>query len=267
MFRFWILAILLNFSFLLSQSDYILEKNIRSTTDYISSDQLGNLYMVRHMEFKKIETGSYKQSNYSNVLSGKISSIDTSDPFRILLFYKDFNKIEFLDKNLAQIASPIDLNDLGYYNVSAACQSVNGGFWIFDQSLFQLIYFDQSLNITKKSSQISELIHQNEENQQVFMLEKNDYIYLGISGEGILLFDHYGTYIKTFPIIDISDFQVNNEIITYLKNGKFLAYNTSSFEEYSISLPEHNYRQIRIENRRLFVQTEEEIYIYQRNNF
>ncbi len=134
-------------------------------------------------------------------MSGKITDVDVSDPFRTLLFYRDFNKIIFLDKNLSEITSPIVLDDLGYYNVLSVCQSVNGGFWIFDQSLSSVIYIDKNLNTIKKSSQLSDLIGQEMDQKQVFMLEKNDYIYLGVSGEGILLFDSYGTYIKTFPIV------------------------------------------------------------------
>jgi len=267
MFISLVFSILLSFTFSFSQPDYILEKELNYTADFISTDQFGHLYLVNGSELKKIEIGTNKQSNYSNKLSGKLFSVDVTDPFRILLFYKDFNKIELLDKNLAQITSPINLNDLGYYNVSAVCQSVNGGFWIFDQSLNQLIFFDKSLNITNKSSQLSELIDQNLENEQVFMLEKNDYIYLGIRDEGILIFDNYGTYIKTFPILEVNDFQVNNENITYLKNGEYFFYNSSSFEEYNISLPEHYYKQVRLENKRLFIQTEEKIFIYQQNNF
>jgi hypothetical protein len=262
-----ILSILVSIIFSVSQPGYVLEKELDYKADFFTSDQLGNLYIIKNTELIKVDFENNREKSYSNSLSGNISTVDVSDPFRTLLFYKDFNKIVFLDKNLSEIISPVILDDLGYYNVLSACQSVNGGFWIFDQSLSQLVYIDKNLNIVKKSSQLSDLLGQNIEQKQVFMLEKNDYIYLGISGEGVLLFDSYGTYLKTFPLLNISEFQVNNGIISYYKDGKLYFYDTNNFTEDHITLPKHDCIQVRIENKRLFMQTKGKIFIYQLNNF
>lgn len=262
-----ILSILVSMIFSVSQPGYVLEKELDYKADFFTSDQLGNLYFIKNTELQKVDFETNRGGSYSNTLSGNISTVDVSDPFRILLFYKDFNKIVFLDKNLSEIISPIILDDLGYYNVLSVCQSVNGGFWLFDQSLSQLVYIDKNLNTVKKSSQLSDLLRQNIEQKQVFMLEKNDYIYLGINGEGVLLFDNYGTYLKTFPLLNSGVFQVSNGIISYYKEGKLFFYNTNNFTENHITLPKHDCKQVRIENKRLFMQTKEKIFIYQLNNF
>lgn len=258
----YILSILVSINFSVSRPEYVLEKELNYKADFFTSDQLGNLYVIKNTELKKIDFETNQEKSYSNSLYGNISTVDVSDPFKSLLFYKDFNRIVFLDKNLSEIISPVALDDLGYYNVLLVCQSVNGGFWIFDQSLSQLVYIDKNLNTVKKSSQLSDLFGQNIEQKQVSMLEKNDYIYLGISGEGVLLFDNYGTYLKTFPLLNIGIFQVNNGIISYYKNGKLYFYNTNNFTENHITLPKHDCKQVRIENKRLFMQTDEKIFIY-----
>ncbi len=262
-----ILSILVSIIFSVSQPGYVLEKELDYKADFFTSNQLGNLYIIKNAELKKVDFENNQEKNYSNSLFGKISTVDVSDPFRTFLFYKDFNKIVFLDKNLSEIISPIILDDLGYYNVLSVCQSVNGGFWLFDQSLSQLVYIDKNLNTVKKSSQLSDLLRQNIEQKQVFMLEKNDYIYLGINGEGVLLFDNYGTYLKTFPLLNSGIFQVSNGIISYYKEGKLYFYNTNNFTENHITLPKHDCIQVRIENKRLFMQTKEKIFIYKLNNF
>lgn len=262
-----ILSILASMIFSVSQPGYVLEKELDYKADFFTSNQLGNLYIIKNTELKKVDFENNQEKNYSNSLFGKISTVDVSDPFRTLLFYKDFNKIVFLDKNLSEIISPIILDDLGYYNVLSVCQSVNGGFWLFDQSLSQLVYIDKNLNTVKKSSQLSDLLRQNIEQKQVFMLEKNDYIYLGINGEGVLLFDNYGTYLKTFPLLNSGVFQVSNGIISYYKEGKLYFYNTNNFTENNITLPKHDCIQVRLENKRLFIQTKEKIFIYKLNNF
>ncbi|MDA3952144.1 MAG: hypothetical protein PF485_00720 [Bacteroidales bacterium] len=261
-----IISILLSLNFGVFQPELILEKELDYKADFITVDQLGYLYIINGSKLKKLDLENNLEKNYSNTLHGRINLIDASDPFKTLIFYKEFNKIEFLSKNFSSIASPIQLDDLGYYNVLSACQSVSGGFWIFDQSLCQLVYVDKNRNAVRKSSQLSDLVGQNIEQKQFSMLEKNDYIYLGISGEGVLLFDTYGTYIKTFPLLNIDVFQINNGIISYYYKGEMYFYNTKDFTESKFTLPEHSCKQVIIEKERLFILTEEKIFIYQLNN-
>lgn len=245
---------------------FILEKEYNIEADYFTTDQLGNLYVIHGSELLKINEDNNKTLRYSNNLFGKISSIDASDPFRILIFNRDFSKITFLDKNLAEITSPISLNNLEYYNISLTCQSINGGFWIFDQNLNELVYFDKNLNAQKKSSQISSLFEPNKEISGIFMLEKNDYIYLAIKDEGILLFDSYGTYLKTFPITNIESFQVIDDTIIYFNAKKLNLYNTQSFTTEMIDLPLDNCVNSRIEQNKVFLQTTVKLLVYQKRN-
>ena len=257
-----IASIIVSIFFSVSQPEYSLEQELNYAADFFTIDQLGNIFIVNGSEITKLNIENNKEQHYSNSLNGKIDLVDSSDPFRILLFYRDFNRIVFLDKNLTEITSAVLLDDLNYYNIASVCQSVNGGFWIFDQSLDELAYFDKSLNLVRKSSQLSEMLNQNIDVKQVFMLEKNDYIYLGIKGEGILLFDSYGTYIKTFPIADIDAFQVNNGMISYLKNGSLYLYNTNDYTEDQFSLPLQNCKRVLIENKKMFIQTGCKIFVY-----
>lgn len=253
--------------FLTLQPEYTLEKEINTKADFFTVDQFGAIYLIQNTELKKIDLKLNQEKSYSNLLLGAITIADVSDPFRTLLFYRDFNKIVYLDKNLAELASPILLDGLGYYNVLSVCQSVHGGFWIFDQSLNSISYIDKNLNTIKKSAQLTSLLTQNVDQKQIFMLEKNDYIYLGIQGVGILLFDSYGIYIKTFPLINTEGFQVNNEIISYFYDGEMCFYNTNSFTEEKMSLPKQKYKHVMIENQKLWIQTEAKIVIYKLNNF
>ncbi len=262
----YILFILMSLNLGGSQPDFVLEKVLDYKAEFITVDQLGYLYIINGSKLKKFDFENELEKNYSNTLSGRINTIDASDSFKTLIFYKEFNTIEFLSKNFSPITSPIQLDNLGYYNVLSACQSVGGGFWIFDQSLSQLVYIDKNRNTVIRSSQLSELVGQNIEQDQVYMLEKNDYIYLGISGVGVLLFDSYGTYIKTFPLLHIDVFQVNNKIISYCYKGELYFYNTNNFSESHFTLPKHDCKQVVIKEEKLFVLTEEKIFIYQLKN-
>lgn len=261
-----LLSVLFTISFLDYQSEFVFEKKLEYKADFIAVDKLGFLYLVNSTGIKKIDLENKIEENYSNILFGKINTIDISDSFKTLIFYKEFNKVEFLNKNFTSIGSPIQLDDLAYYNVLSVCQSASGGFWIFDQSLSQLLYIDSNRKTLNRSSQLTGLLGQNIDQKQVYMLEKNDYIYLGIEGEGILLFDSYGTYIKTFPLHNAGIFQVNNEIISYNFNGELYFYDTKDFTERSMILPKHECEQVLVEKGRLFVKTKKNVFIYKLNN-
>ena len=258
------ISVLVAFSWL-NPADIVPEKEYNYKADFFSTDGFGNIYIVQNSQLVKINTDNDKKLVYSNFSSGEISIIDPSDPFRILVYYKDFNKIVFLDKNLTEIMSPVALYDKGFYNVISVCQSVNGGFWVLDQNSGQLLYFNRSLNIIKKSSVIPEIYDQNTDTKQAFMLEKNDYIYVGIENTGVLQFDSYGVYIKTFPVAKSAEFQVIDNMIIYYKEGMLNYYNTKNYTEDSIKLPVENSVRSLIEGNRLFIQTEKQILVYNLN--
>lgn len=259
--------ILINITGINSQPEFIVEKEYNYTADFFTIDPMGNIYLVKNYELIKIDAEINQKTTYSHSLHGNITSVDVSDPFRILVFYKDFNKIVFLDKSLSEIVSPVFLDNLEYHDVSTVCQSNNGGFWIFDESLDQLVYFDKNLIKQKTSSQISLSLDENIETTQTFMLEKNDYIYLGILGEGILIFDNYGTYIKTFPLSGFKTFQVNDGNIVFKRNAEMIIYNTISFSEKSFSLPVIDCLESKLERNKLFLQTKNKLTVYKFNNF
>lgn len=261
----FLISVLLSFFLWINPAGIIPEKVYNYKADFFSTDGLRNLYIVQNSQLVKINTDNNKKLVYSNSSLGEISIIDPSDPFRILVFYKDFNKIVFLDKNLTEITSPVILDDTEYYNVLSVCQSINGGFWVLDQNSGQLLYFNKSLNILKKSSVIPEIYDQNTEGIQAFILEKNDYIYVGIENAGILQFDNYGVYIKSFPIANSVEFQVVDNVIIYYKEDKLNYYNTKNYTEESIKLPVENTVRSAIEGSRLFIQTEKKILVYNLN--
>lgn len=231
--------------------------------DYFYTDPLKNIYVIKENQVSKIEFGTLLKTTYSRSSAYIINSIDVSDPLRTLIFYQDFNQIAFVDKQMAEMSSPVLLDNKGYYNVSAACNSANRGFWIFDESRQELVYFDSDLVVQKKSARLGSVIDNYLEASKIFMLEKNDYIYLGIKNTGILLFDIYGSYIKTYPVKGFTSFQIIDQNIVYHQSGELYYYNMQNFDEKSFELPVANTKNARIEGKYLYIQTNHKILVYQ----
>lgn len=198
----------------------------------IYADNIGNIYSVndgvvtKYFTNKQIKTFSIKTY-------GTLESMDVTNALRILLYFKDFQRILFLDSQLSQNGNVIELSDMGLEQTSLVCSSFNNGFWVYNQANNELIRFNQLLEINVKTGNLKRLLNLNI--KPVFMIEHNGKLYLNAPETGILVFDIYGAYIKTIPVLHLSNFQIQYPYIFYVYENKFRSYNLETFESIEIS--------------------------------
>jgi len=81
---------------------------------------------------------------------------------------------------------------------------------------------------------------------------------------GILVFDQYGTYLKTIAIKNLDRFQVLEDRIHYLSNDALVTYFMKTLESDTTELPiSENLIDIQIQKKRMFLLTKESLNIYQ----
>src|SRR3972149_5745424 len=113
-FIFWIFSTWIQ----TNQEQIELMETIPFTGNFFEIDQLGNFYLINSNTLVQYSPNLVKKQQYTNNFSGKVTHIDVNDPLRILLFYKDFNQVVFLDRALSLLGSPVDLGQLGFTNVA-----------------------------------------------------------------------------------------------------------------------------------------------------
>ncbi len=197
---------------------------IKRQSDYFTSDNLGNVYLVKGDEIAKYNQKGELLKLFSNKKSGRVSTVDATNVLRILVFYKDLAQITFLDSQLSQNGDNIYLEQMGLEQCDLACTSFNNGLWLFNRQNAELLRLDEHLNKVVSTGNLNRLL--NTVLQPVMMLENNGFLYLNNPQQGILVFDIYGTYYKTIAIKDIKAFQVRDQILYYLKEDNFRAYET-----------------------------------------
>lgn len=196
---------------------------ITANADIVLTDALGNVYTVKENNLTLYSSDGKKLYSYSNSFFGNISMVDVTDPMRILLYFKEFNKVLFLSNKLAEIGSPIELDNSGYSQVNVCCTSNSGGFWIFDSQMLQLIHLNSNLEADRKGTIIQSVFNKSE-NVPVKLLENNDQIYMSVPKTGLLLFDKFGIYKKLISIPEINYFQIIGDNIIYLSENKLCSY-------------------------------------------
>ena len=217
------------------QYDYILTGTINIQGDQFYSDPIGNIYVIQGNRIIKYNNRLEKLADYSNVYLGNISSIDVSDPLRILVYYKELNQILWLDNFLLELRSPVRLDDLTVDQAELVCSSGRGGFWVYNRLNNQIQYFDPSLRLIHESFNLLPLIA---ETVPSSMIEKNSIIYLNVPETGILLFDHFGNYSRILQVFPNKNFQVTDENIFYINLDGFHKYNLSTYTNTKINLPD-----------------------------
>lgn len=190
----------------------------------LACDPLGNVYVTNEYELKKLDPQGEELFTYSNFIAGNITHVDPSDPFKVLVYFKEFGQVDVLDNTLSPTTDPLLLQSYGYELATLVCRSYNNGMWIYDPLNFELLRFNQSMQISDRTGNINQLTGL--EIDPNYLLESDNNLYLNDPSAGLLVFDRYGTYYKTYPFKDIKSFQVQNEKIIYFTGEKLVIHDT-----------------------------------------
>jgi hypothetical protein len=238
---------------------FVFIKSIPANVTFFTSDILGNFYIVQKKTLTKYNEKGSILKTYDSKNLGDITSIDVTNPLKILVYYKDFNQLVFLDNTLSISGSPILLEELGISQSSYACTSYGDAFWVFDNTLSQLVRFDKNLIKQNQSDNIAQIT---DFTAPSYMLERNNSLYISNPSNGILVFDKFGTYNKTLPIFGTNFFQIIENKVFYQSVDMIKSIDLKSLEDNSITLPETAVNSFEINNDLLYITNNTGVSIY-----
>lgn len=243
---------------------FVADKNktlylIKQHLNLFTTDNLNNSYLVNGEELIKYNPAGKQLLKYSNKRFGNITTIDATNALKVLLYYKDFQQIVFIDNQLSQNGDMISLETLGYEQTDLVCSFFNNSFWIYNKQTVELVRFNENSQQIAKTGNLKQLLQA--ELKPEFMIESNSYLYLNCPDIGIYVFDMYGTFNKIISLKNIHSFQVFDNVLYFYKEGKFCSYDTKAFEEKCMSYSDSLIKNIRIEKDRLFIQYSDSIVV------
>lgn len=180
-----------------SQTSIYLEKTISIDAEsFVGCDYDLNYYYFTNTILSK--KTPHKVLNYSNFLYGNISSVDITNPLKIVVFYNDFNVVTILDSQFNET----DIIQLPY-DISFATKGTTNNLWLFTTNTQSIENYNFKTNrIVSKSQPLK--------NTTVLgMKSTENYVYLHTS-TGIQTFDYLGNFIKENKNKAIENFQYNN---------------------------------------------------------
>ena len=232
---------------------------IKVSALFFTTDNLQNIYAVT-TDYKVVKYDSSGQllHTYTNKSLGQPTSLDVSNPMKLMLYYKDFSTIVWLDNTLSEIAET-QLSPIGIIQSPVACLSQDGNFWVYDEADQRLKKFDNQLHLIKDGTALQNF---SDLPIQPFQLkEENQQLYLSDTTQGIFVFDQYGSFSNKISLKGITDFQVENNQLFYQIENKIQSYNFKTLETTSVTLPD-SAKQFRLEAHFIYLLQQEQIAVY-----
>ena len=183
----------------------------------MSVDAKGNIFLAdKSKTLYKIDSNGTVLTNVSTKVFGEIDKIDCTNPFEIYTYHKDQNIVAFYD-NMLNLRGSIRLNSLFMNNIGAISRSYDNGIWIYDLSEYKLIKINKLGEILNSSYNLVNVL--DDEIKVCDIQELGNNVFLVDSTRGILQFDLFGTYDKTFYLSGIQSALINEQgFIATLKN-------------------------------------------------
>jgi hypothetical protein len=236
--------------------------NVAVDADKMICDNIGNTYFIKAETISKYDSAGVLQKTFSNKNFGPITSADATNALRIVLFYKDFNRIVILDNTLSQNGDAIQLEAVGFPLATLAASSHDNGIWVYDQQNFELVRLNRNLQVEQRTGNLSQLL--GTELQPNFIIEKDNRLFLNNPATGILVFDIFGTYSKTIPLKSLKEFQVVDNNIIYFQDSAVSTWDMITANDQRLIASSPKATSVLLQKNKMFVLEDKHFLIYNR---
>jgi hypothetical protein len=225
---------------------------LKGKPDIFTVDKLDNLYIYQGNLLEKYNPDGKKTAHFSSVEFGPATSIDATDPMQTVLFFREFNIVLFLDKNLNQIGNPLYLDKAGFPAIDAVCKSKQFGIWLFDNYEQRIILYGfnpkgilNEINLLKYTKTVGSID---------FMIESGNELYLHQKNHALLVYDQLGGRLSLHDLEEIKNFQVRNGALIFTDHKYLIRYNPEKESRDTIQLNSiDDFEDIRLGNQKIFV--------------
>ncbi len=185
----------------------------------LSSDKLKQIYFVSPQQvlYKCNEQGKVL-FEFSNRYLGTLSKVDVSDPFDILLYYPDYQTLQFLDRTL-NVTADVRLKAEQFPLPTLVALSRDRQVWIYDAALNTLNRMDRQGNIKSSSQDLSLLLGRRFSPNQLVCNERG--VYLVDPEQGVLSFDLFAQFQAFLPLVGVEQLQTFDQYLLYRQQGNY----------------------------------------------
>ena len=232
--------------------DYVFLKEIKTTsTAKISLDHFNNFYIIQDAEITKYNSEAKETYKFTDENLNNNIYFDVSDPFKPLVFNKDFYNLTILDNRLGSI-NEINLNEVYYGLISVITSSSAQEYWVYDKQDNKLKNLNYNFEVIKESFAFQTIFEKFSEPYKIVI--ENEKLYT-LDKFGIKIFDLFGNYISSYTENGIKDFQIINQQVIFFLNKELKSYKPQTLSTKTLNIPNKisEAKDIKLSNKLLFI--------------
>lgn len=223
----------------------------------ISSFEVGNLgelYLIDiNNQLKKYDDNGDSIGVFNQVSKyGKLTYVEAQNPWKTILFYKNFSTIVLLDKYL-KVQGSINLRNLNMNKVQALTTSYDNNIWLFDEQEGKIKKIDDSGNLLFESTDLRRLFDSMP--SPIKMIDRDGFLYLYDTQKGIYIFDYYGSFKSKLSFPGWVNFTVSGKNIFGFDKEYLFKYTPPIplADRYLLPLGIQNNDEIKLTNQKMYV--------------
>lgn len=228
----------------------LIEKTTLKADRFIGVDDFEAIYFIRNNTLiKETEEHIY---NYQNTQLGEITSVDVINSLKILIFYKAYNTVVFVDKFLNELSNPINFSTNGFNkNVEFVNIAYQNQLWLYSRDDNRLHLWDFNTQKVKHSSKPLSFLKRSNFLPHQQLSQYND-TYLS-DGTGLLKFNEYAQFESSLILNSFSMITRMSEGFIFEKN-KFLFYQNLTERPIDLTFKERiKFKNIYTRNTHLYI--------------
>ncbi len=238
-------------------------KKIEYPISSFTVDNLGELYIINtDNQLKKYNEKGDSVGVFNQVTKyGKLTYVEAQNPWKAILFYKNYSTIVLLDKYL-NVLTNINLRSQNIFNVQAVTTSYDNNIWLYDEQENKLKKIDDAGNKIFESVDFRLLFDSIPTPQKI--MDADGFVYLYDREKGLYIFDYYGSFKSKLPFLNWTDVAVIDKSIYGFDKNNLYRYTPPlpDVKKYALSEALRNNTSLKVNNHRIYILKNQQLEIY-----
>jgi hypothetical protein len=223
------------FVFLMSlhPGELSLDYTVRVQSRFFTTDYFGNVYLITGKGLFKYDPSGKLVHQYNPKIYGNPTTVDVTNPFKPLVYFKDFGVLHYLDSKLS-LRSEIKLGELDIWQPGPVSASEKEGIWVFDSKDLKLKKIEKDLRISFESVNLNQITQVKLNPIQI--IESGNLIFMN-NVSGILVFDNFGSYLSSLHFQAATHISATENELYLTIDSKLIRYRLKELITDTIQLP------------------------------
>jgi len=200
-----------------------------------TADHLGNAYAVRESgAVEKYDSAGNLTGVYINKRLGDVTAIDAINPMQVLVWYRSFQTLIFLDRTMNEMGR-MEFPGAGYYGVSIVTSAADGNLWIYDELINKAVKLTRAGDVMFESWPLN--LDFRNGFSPVCIRDNGEQVILTDPVNGLCQLDQYSGTLGSNPLVKTGLFDLAGDWMISADEQNILHKNLRTLQVYEVPLP------------------------------